>query len=476
MTGERMRLAEAWRDLPPEWPQDPRPAIGQTLKQLGEKVVVLDDDPTGTQTVHGIPVLTEWPVDMLQLELENDLPAFYILTNSRSMPLAEAKELNRTIAHNLVAASRRAGRRLAVVSRSDSTLRGHFPGEVEALVEGLGQPPDALLLIPFFFEGGRYTIRDVHYVTDGEWLIGVGQTEFAQDPVFGYSSSNLREWVQEKTNGRVLAGSVHSVSIEDIRLGGPDRVRERLEALRSSSVCIVNAAGLRDLEVFTQGLLAAELNGKRYLYRTAASFVPVRCGLAPHPLLRKEEFASVETGGLVIAGSFVPTTTSQIGAALQLCDLTGLELDVGALLDEDRRAGEIRRVADATNRLLAGGNDVMVFTSRRLVAVEKPEENLSIGRRISEGLVEVVQSISVRPRYLVAKGGITASDIATKALHVKRAMVRGQVLPGVPVWELGSESRYPALPYVVFPGNVGDSAALARTVNLWSKCLSPDGA
>jgi uncharacterized protein YgbK (DUF1537 family) len=49
-------------------------------------------------------------------------------------------------------------------------------------------------------------------------------------------------------------------------------------------------------------------------------------------------------------------------------------------------------------------------------------------------------------------------------LGVKRAMVLGQILPGIPVWELGPETKFPGLPYVVFPGNVGGPDALKEVV------------
>jgi uncharacterized protein YgbK (DUF1537 family) len=76
----------------------------------------------------------------------------------------------------------------------------------------------------------------------------------------------------------------------------------------------------------------------------------------------------------------------------------------------------------------------------------------------------VVRALTIRPRYLVAKGGITSSDIATQGLGVRRALVLGQILPGVPVWQLGPETRHPALVYIVFPGNVGGPQALAEIV------------
>ncbi len=449
--------------LPPEWPGDPLPKIRAQVAASGTTVVALDDDPTGTQTVHGIPVLTEWPVAALRAELAGDLPACYLLTNSRSLPLARAQALNAEIGRNLALAAEQSGRRCVVVSRSDSTLRGHYPGEVEALAQALGGGFHAQLLIPFFLEGGRYTIGDVHYVAEGERLVPAGATEFARDRAFGYRASNLREWVQEKTAGRVRAAEVATIAIDDMRRGGPERVAGRLLSLAPGAVCVVNAASYRDLEVFTLGLLQAEAAGRRYLYRTAASFVRVRAGLEPRPLLSAAELALPTTGGgLIVVGSYVPRTSAQLAALLARPGVVGVELDVAALLSG--APVEVARVARQAGQALAAGHDTVVYTSRTLVAGADAHGSLAIGARVSAGLVGVVRAVEVRPRYLVAKGGITSSDVATAGLGVRRALVRGQVLPGVPLWQLGPESRYPGLAYVVFPGNVGTPTALAEVV------------
>src|SRR2546429_2418143 len=217
----RLLLADALNRLPPAWPHDPRPAIRAARHARPEKVVVLDDDPTGTQTVHGIPVLTEWSVDALRAELANDLPACFLLTNSRSLPLAEAQALNATIGCNLQEAARAVSRRFVVVSRSDSTLRGHFPGEVEALTEALAQDFDAWLLIPFFQEGGRYTLDNIHYVAEGEWLVPVADTEVAPDAGVCYQSSDLRQGGAEKNAGRIPPQTLGSVSPQGIPPRGP---------------------------------------------------------------------------------------------------------------------------------------------------------------------------------------------------------------------------------------------------------------
>jgi uncharacterized protein YgbK (DUF1537 family) len=442
---------------------NPADQIRREVRDSKQKIVVLDDDPTGTQTVYDVPVLADWSIDALAAELANDLPVFYILTNSRSVSLAQAREWNLEIARNLRIAAGRTGRRFVVVSRSDSTLRGHFPGEVEALIEGLDFRPDGILLIPFFPEGGRFTVGDIHYVADGDCLIPAAETEFARDPVFGYRHSNLHGWVEEKTQGRTPAHCVRSISLDTIRCGGPEAVAACLDSLSDAVVCIVNAFTERDLAVFTAGLLAAEHAGKQFLYRTAASFVASRCGLEPRQPVTAKDLELGAGGGLIIAGSFVPKTTAQINMLLAETDTAAIELEVQELLEADGTA-HVASVVDRVAAELLAGRDVVVHTSRNLVAGTTTQETLEIGKRISESVVEVVRSLPVRPRYLLAKGGITSSDIATEALGVRRAMVKGQILPGVPVWQLGPESRHPNLPYIVFPGNVGDSRALLTVV------------
>lgn len=470
MNEQRIRKDDLFGSLPPEWPEPLLPAIQAQVRASGRKVVVLDDDPTGTQTVHDVPVLTEWPVERLAAELRSDAPAVYLLTNSRSLPLAAAQALNAEIGANLRAAAEQAGRDFVVASRSDSTLRGHFPGEVQALAGALaagdGRGFDAWLIAPFFPEGGRYTAGDVHYVAGGELLTPAGQTEFARDKAFGYRASNLREWVAEKTGGEVAAEQVATITLEDLRQGGPGHVGAKLLSLPRGTVCVANAASYRDLEVLVLGLLEAESMGWRCLYRTAASFVRVRAGIAPRALLQPADLHLPENGaGLVVAGSYVPKTTAQIEALLHDTAAAPVEVPVERLLDETARPAEIERAAQAVNEHLAAGRDAALFTSRALVSTDDAEQNLAIGRVVSSSLVEIVRRLAVRPRYLLAKGGITSSDIATEALEIRRAQVLGQILPGVPVWQTGAESRHPGLAYIVFPGNVGEADALAKVVN-----------
>lgn len=462
------------QSLPPEWPLDPIDDIHRLNQSNSKTLVVLDDDPTGTQTVHDIEVLTEWSVESLVEQFRKKPECFFILTNSRSLSSEKASALIKDICGNLsIAAKSIENIDYTVVLRGDSTLRGHFPEEADAAVSLLGEM-DAWIICPFFLQGGRYTVKDIHYVADSDWLVPAGDTEFARDASFGYKSSNLREWVEEKTKGRIPASSVSSISINLLRKGGPDAVCDTLCNLQKGSTCIVNAASDRDMAVFSAGMIQAELRGKSFLCRTAASFVSTRIGIIPKaPILPKDLGKNKERkGGLIVVGSYVPKTTKQVEELKLQCGhfLKKLEASVDklAMKSLEEREEEINRVAEMANLFIGACKDTLIMTSRELITGKTASESLEINFKVSSALVEIVRRISTRPRYILAKGGITSSDLATKALEAKCAKVVGQALAGIPLWQLGPESRHPGVPYIVFPGNVGDSKALADVVKSWA--------
>jgi uncharacterized protein YgbK (DUF1537 family) len=453
-------------ELPPE-PDSVFKEIQARVSASPQKIVVLDDDPTGTQSVHDVSVLTEWSVPVLREELMLDSSVFFILTNSRSLTCEAAQVLNREIGANLKAAASQAGSEFTVISRSDSTLRGHYPAETDALAEGLGACFDGVILAPYLREGGRFTINDVHYVVNGKRALPVGETEFARDPALGYSESDLRFWIEEKSKGKIAAESVRSLSIGDIRTGD---ILSKLIKLHDGQVCIVNAACDADIERVVLSVLEAESQGKSFLYRTAASFVRARAGIPTRPPLTSAELQSeAKAGGLVIVGSFVPKTNRQLAVLRQKFSLKEIELDVHTLLDDSQRRNVILDVHQKINRAISAGQDVLLFTSRQLVTGSDAGESLKIEEIVSESLVACVRGLRIRPSYFVSKGGTTSSDVAVKGLDVHRALVLGEVLPGIPAWKLGKRSRFPGMVYVVFPGNVGDENALADVVLKFQK-------
>jgi uncharacterized protein YgbK (DUF1537 family) len=259
-----------------------------------------------------------------------------------------------------------------------------------------------------------------------------------------------------------------SISIDDIRKGGPERVRAKLSQLSNMQACIVNAATLRDMQVFALGLLDAESKDKkRILVRSAATFVQARIGLPKRPILDASVINSggTENGGLIVVGSYVPKTTTQLETLLASDELEKIELNVADLVDKQKCATTIDEILDRLENAITSGKNTVVYTSRKLVIGENPSESLAIGNAVSAGLVSIVSRLKSQPRFIIAKGGITSSDVATKGLGIRRAMVLGQAAPGIPVWSIGEEGKFPGMSYVVFPGNVGGDDELAKLVS-----------
>ncbi len=452
-------------DLPPRRASHgARRSIRESLLRSDVCLAVLDDDPTGTQTVHDIPVYLDWSAESLTEALGTEGRVVYVSTNSRALGSSEATELAWLLGSGLRAAEEANGVRSLLASRSDSTLRGHYPAEVDGLIAGYGTPVDGVIVCPAFFEGGRYTVNDVHYVLQGSALVHAADTEFARDPVFGYRCSNLREWVVEKRPG-LRVEDIWSVSLETIREGGPGCVRDLLMSVKGGAPIIVNALCYEDLDQFVLGLIAAESQGKRFVYRCAASLVKVRGGVEDRPLLTRQDVASSSGPGLVVVGSWVERTTEQLTCLLQESGVAPVELNAnaGGCDQQEIIEGAVADAALRASLVLQSGRTAVVYTPRCLLTREG-KGFAAVGRRIMATLCRVVEQISVEPSFIVAKGGITSIEIARTALRARRAQVLGQIAAGVPVWRLGPEATWSGVPYIVFPGNVGDSSALRDVV------------
>ena len=445
--------------------------IRERIEARDGRLLVIDDDPTGTQSVHGVPVLTVWSRQDLAGALQAARTVF-VLTNSRSLPEREAAAVSAQITERAAAIAADEGFELAVASRSDSTMRGHFPQEPDAVagaLEAAGQAVDGLLLCPCFLEAGRFTVDDVQWVAQDDQLIPSARTTYASDRSFGYTASNLKRWIEEKTRGAVRAADVLSLGLEDVRGGGPERVREILAEAEARRPVVVNATEYADLEVVVLGLLDAEAAGQAFVYRCGPSFVRVRGGIEPAPPLTAAALyarRAPDGHGLVLVGSHVETTTRQLERALALDGVHARELSVARLLDPATREQEIAAALEEIERHLPE-REVILYTSRELARAEGSDQALDVGRSVSDALVELVQRLDpgLPLAFCVAKGGITSSDIGTRGFGVRRAEVAGQMLPGtISVWILPEDSAFPGLPYVIFPGNVGERPGLAEVI------------
>ena len=376
------------------------------------------------------------------------------------------------------------GKKFVLISRGDSTLRGHYPLETEVLREELeketGKSVDGEIICPFFPEGGRFTMGNVHYVKEGTMLVPAGMTEFAKDKSFGYHASDLTEYVEEKTKGSYKKESCICITLEELREGRTDDILKKLMSAKDFAKIIVNATTYEELAVFCKVYAEAVKAGKCYLARTAAAFPKVLGGISDQPLLGKKEILrsidketeEEKNGGIVLIGSHVKKTTQQLESLMESKTyLSFIEFDVNTCLVPGGLAKEAERVRTIAEEAIKNKKTAVVYTSRKLFVpdTEDTDRILKASVEISEAVTSVVGNLEVRPAFIIAKGGITSSDVGTKALRVKKALVMGQVQKGIPVWLTGAESKFPGMPYIIFPGNVGDVGTLRQIVEELSK-------
>lgn len=448
--------------------------LQQELNNFNKKIIVLDDDPTGVQTVHGVSVYTDWTEESIDAGFAEENAMFFILTNSRGFTAAETEAAHKDIASTVQKTAAKHGKDFIIISRGDSTLRGHYPLETEVLKNTIEAESDISfdgeVIMPFFQEGGRLTIQNVHYVQEDDCLVPAGETEFAKDRTFGYASSHLGEWAEEKSDGAFKARDAVYLSLHDIRSLDIDRLVAQLMGVTDFNKIIVNATHYSDAKIVVIALIRAMNAGKQFLFRSAAALTKIIGGISDKALLTKEELIpdKSENGGLIMIGSHVKKTTEQF-EALKTCGFIDfIEFDVHLVLEPERFRQEIRRVIETSEALIREGRTVAVYTKRERLDLgeNQKEEELKLSVQISDAVTSIVKNLDVRPSFIIAKGGITSSDIGTNGLGVKRATVAGQIQPGIPVWLTGSESKFPGLAYVIFPGNVGSKTSLKEVAEL----------
>jgi uncharacterized protein YgbK (DUF1537 family) len=436
------------------------------------KIIAIDDDPTGSQTVHGCLLLTRWDLPTLTEALLDASPLFFVLSNTRGMSAADAAAVTREICVNLRAAldalaAAGAPVQPVIVSRSDSTLRGHYPVETDVIAEALG-PFDAHFLVPAFFEGGRITRDGVHYLMvdgpDGVRPVPVHETEFARDSVFGFSTAFLPAYVEEKTAGLIKADAVERFGLADVR----GDIGERLRGLSGNRCCVVDAEQQSDLDNFCRQVLAAAADGKRFLFRSAASLLTSLADLPPQPVAAAEmaEFVRGGRPGVVLVGSHVDKSTRQLQHLIANTDAQPIEI----VLDRLDSAGLLADLQGRIDSAMDAGRGVVLYTSRSERRFASKGERLAFGERVSDLLVRIVRGLPTDMGFLISKGGITSNDTLSKGLALRTARVLGQVRAGCSMVRCPSDhARFPDLPVVVFPGNVGGDEALTEVYGILAR-------
>ncbi len=400
------------------------------------KILVCDDDPTGTQSATGVEVLLRWDADVLTDALRR-ADAVYLLTNTRALDEQAAVALVSGIRADADVAGGRLGERVRLVLRGDSTLRGHVFAECDAV-----DPAAPVLFVPAFPGGGRTTVDGTHRVRVGDEILPAHETEFARDPVFGYRDGHLPGYVREKS-----ARTPVTVGIDDVRSGALTGV---LTAAADTDVVLPDVHDDSDVARIADALRAAWAI-REIVARGGAPLAAAVCRVSSDGLLDVPVAGPGRT--LLVCGSHTAAAGRQLTNA---CAGRGTPVVVGtddALADPDATAA--RLVRELAGDLSAGGWAALASERER----RAEHDTLAHGESVMRAVVGAVAALREQVDVVVTKGGITGAQVARDGLGAVSARVRGQVLPGVSVWDLMTPGGR-AVVQVVVPGNVGDDDAL----------------
>ena len=385
-----------------------------------------------------------------------------MLTNTRSMDAAEARRTTSDAAGVAMARTRAA----RFLLRSDSTLRGHLLDEYLGLCDAVhaGRRP-GLLLVPALPTAGRITLGGVHHLERDGRREALSETEYARDPNFGYRSSHLLDWADERSQGFFRAAHGQTIPLADLRSGGPALVERHLSELARAGVPGVLAPDVvtaADLDIIAQGLKQADAAGIETVVRCGPAFV---AALAGHAATDHVPVPQTHRGLLVVCGSWVPTSTRQLRQLQSRFPGMSTQIDLSALRD-DGPAAECERASREVRAHLDAGGLAIVATPREHAAWASDQ---AAARLVRSSLVDVVAAVADHADVIITKGGITSADVAVEALAEPEALVVGPVEDGVMHWRFG-HTGVDGRAQLVVPGNVGDDDVLRRLVE---KVLGP---
>ncbi len=441
----------------------------------GLKIIVLDDDPTGSQSVHGCPLLLRWDPPTLRRALRDPSPLLFLLSDTRALEPQQAAERVTSICRALRGAvgeipGESGPGSWLLVSRGDSTLRGHFPLEIDRIDAELG-PFDATLLVPAFLEGGRTTVDGVHLL-HGE---PVHRSAFAADARFGYPTSHLPAWVQHKSAGRRRAEAVQQITLAELEPERHQALVERLLALRGNPLVVVNAQRTEHLDALARAIREV-LPLRRLLVQSAASLLQSLAALPPQPLTPAElaRLRRSTAPGAVLVGSHVPLSDQQLHHLLAEPACVGVELPVDRVLatirreEADRALEPLRQeLQEPLERAWLSGRTPVLFTSRG----ERPCHDSGERQRLSHTLAGLMGRLGAglppELSFLISKGGTTSQTLLRDGLALPSLRLEGQLLPGLSLLRLPAEhARFPRMPLLTVPGNLGHGDTLRQAWQL----------
>jgi uncharacterized protein YgbK (DUF1537 family) len=395
-------------------------------------------------------VLLAWDsASLTQALAEHD--AVYLQTNSRALDEEAAVNLVRRARLDAEAAEATLGVEVRVVLRGDSTLRGHVFAESDALAAPT--MPDenaaAALFVPAFPAGGRTTVDGVHRVEIDGRPVPAHETEYADDPVFGFSSGEMNAYVRQGGNR-----SARLVPLAALRESDGEALAQALLEAGAGEFVVPDAVTEADIDLIHAGLLSAWDRGARIVVRTASPLAARIAGVASRGLL-EPPLTDGTSRVLVVCGSHTSGATAQIE---RLHEGTAAQVVTVSTTDA------YRDPSAAGHEAAARARDALTIAPIAVLASERTrhatDNTLAHGAAVMSALTSAVRELAAEVDVVVAKGGITSSEVASTGLQATSADVLGQVLPGVSVWNL--HAAHGPLTYVVVPGNVGGADTLAR--------------
>ena len=439
------------------------------------KFVVIDDDPTGSQTVHDCLLLLKWDCSTLVKGFESKSNLFFILANTRSLSENDAKSTIKEICKNLknVITSQAYEEEIIFISRGDSTLRGHNYLEPIALNSCLG-PFDATFHIPAFIEGKRLTTNGAHFVDKTP----ISQTIFAKDKIFGYETSNVKKLLFQQSKSQINFEDIQNLFFSDIEMLNDEEnniVFKTLKNLNNNKHVVVDVENYSQLKKFSL-VIKKLIKQKKFLFRTAASFIS--------SISEKKSFSQSEIffsnlrirnkeksflPGLIIVGSYVELSTIQLNNLLEISNCNPVELDVFEFFKITSSDNNQKRRNLFKNKFLKEirfsfekGKTPVLFTSRKFMSLDA-SELFNFYNVLACFIAELVADLKYEIGYLISKGGITTNLILSNGLNADYVYLEGQILTGISVVTCNLKNGE-KLPVVTHPGNIGTKDSL---VNIW---------
>ena len=444
------------------------------------KIIIIDDDPTGSQTVNDCKLMIKWDYETLLEGLKGSSNLLFILANTRSLNENDLKirlkeicfSLNEIMNNSLFSEEE-----FVIISRGDSTLRGHNFLEPYIINDFLG-PFDATFYIPAFIEGNRTTVNGNHFVNN----IPIHKTIFSKDKIFGFNTSNIKELILEQSNHQLNFNDIQNLYIKDFSIlesNQKNKLYSYIENLKDNKKVILDIVDYSQLDEFSK-IIKSLLNKKKFLFRSAASFISALSNIKDNQKdhiyfsqLRRKNNNDQIMKGLIVVGSSVELTTLQLNKVLAISLCKPIEINVLKLYEYFKNESGLYQI-NYQKKLILNSIRInlsqeyipVLFTSREIVSPRDNNDLIPFQHFLSVFIAEIVSDIQNEVGYMISKGGMTTNTIISQGLKADSVYLEGQILPGISLVTFNLLKQKGKLPIVTFPGNMGNDMSLVKALEI----------